>query len=79
MYVERDYRRQTPGKAETTSHTDYLMKCLDSLISHLTEMVPVIASKYVVFVLYNLSSTYIIIVMIPVVNYLSYLALFVMK
>ena len=45
MYVERDCRRQAPGKAENQSQMDYLSRCLEFLISRLVDLVPTISSE----------------------------------
>ena len=57
MYIERDCRRQAPGKLENQQpHSDYLAKCMELLIASLADLLPDITrknikSKYVVWYL----------------------------
>jgi len=46
MYVERDSRKQVPGKAENAGELEYLSRCLDLLVSTMVDAVPRLCSMY---------------------------------
>ena len=41
MYIERDSRRQAPGKLENQhAHMEYLGRCMELLVSTLVQLLP---------------------------------------
>lgn len=60
MYIERDWRRQTPaGRSDGGGNADYLTRCMELLIGAITQLLPEITSLYqITFLQINLLSVH---------------------